>query len=93
MRYIIAYDISNNKLRNRLVKILEKYGERTQYSVFEFDLTEKEFKNLVSELKVNGFFKKSKEIRLFIYKLKPHLVPQIKRIGFKPILESKWFVV
>lgn len=31
MRIIISYDISDLKLRNKLVKILEKYGERVQY--------------------------------------------------------------
>lgn len=93
MRYIITYDISDNKLRNKLCRILEKYGERVQYSVFEFELSDQEFKNLLSELKVNGFLKENKKAKIFIYKLKPHLVPQIKRIGNKPILDSKWFVV
>ena len=32
---IVSYDISNNKLRYRFSKFLEKYGRRLQYSVFE----------------------------------------------------------
>jgi CRISPR-associated protein Cas2 len=94
MRYVISYDISDNKLRNKFVKIIEKYGERVQYSVFEFELSPKEFKNLINELKVNGFYKrKSKNWKIVIYKIKPHLVREIKRVGSKPILDENFLVV
>ncbi|GBD34779.1 CRISPR-associated endoribonuclease Cas2 [bacterium HR35] len=93
MRYIISYDISENKIRNRLVRILEKYGERVQYSVFEFELDNDAFRNLLSELKVNGFLRRSKNYKLYIYCLKPHLVKKIKRVGNKPFLDSKFLVV
>lgn len=32
---IVAYDISNDKLRTQISKFLEKYGVRVQFSVFE----------------------------------------------------------
>lgn len=32
---IIAYDITNDKLRTHFSKFLEKYGARVQFSVFE----------------------------------------------------------
>ena len=32
---IVAYDISDDKLRNRFSKFLEQYGIRIQYSIFE----------------------------------------------------------
>ncbi|WP_035166758.1 CRISPR-associated endonuclease Cas2 [Caloramator sp. ALD01] len=35
---IVAYDITNNRYRNRLSKILENYAQRVQYSLFEFEL-------------------------------------------------------
>lgn len=93
MRYIISYDISDNKLRNKLVKILEKYGERVQYSSFEFELNKEDFNNLMSELKVEGFLRKKKGYKLFIYKIKPHLVRQIKRIGYQASLDSNYIIV
>lgn len=93
MRYIISYDIKDNKTRNRLVRILEKYGERIQYSVFEFELDKDSFINLMSELKVNGFFKKNKNCKISIYCLKPHLVKKIKRIGGKPFLDLGFLVI
>ncbi len=32
---VVAYDISDDRRRERVAKILEGYGERVQYSVFE----------------------------------------------------------
>jgi len=32
---IVAYDISNNKVRTQFSKFLERYGVRVQFSVFE----------------------------------------------------------
>ena len=35
MRYVISYDISNDRRRQRIAKILQNYGWRVQESVFE----------------------------------------------------------
>lgn len=32
---VVAYDIADDKRRDRVAKILEGFGERVQYSVFE----------------------------------------------------------
>lgn len=34
MRYLISYDISDTKTRNKVVKYLESFCYRVQYSVF-----------------------------------------------------------
>ena len=34
MRYLISYDISDTKIRNKVVKYLESFCYRVQYSVF-----------------------------------------------------------
>ena len=52
MRFIICYDITDDSLRAKIVKILEDYGERIQYSVFEFNLT----KEKIVRQKKNEFF-------------------------------------
>jgi len=39
MRLAIAYDISEDKIRNNVYKILESYGAWKQYSVFELEIT------------------------------------------------------
>lgn len=34
-RYIVAYDISDNRRRKKVGELLEAYGKRVNYSVFE----------------------------------------------------------
>lgn len=50
MRYMICYDITENRVRGRVAKILEKIGRRLQYSVFCVEITEKECQGLRQEL-------------------------------------------
>ena len=51
MFYIICYDVSDNRDRYRVVKILKGFGRRVQKSVFECPgLTEKQFLQLQEKL-------------------------------------------
>ena len=55
--YLICYDIENDRERTRVARLLERYGERIQYSVFEVHLArqtellglKEELRGLVSE--------------------------------------------
>ncbi len=49
---IVTYDISDNKKRNNIVKILETFGERIQYSVFECILNKRKIITLKKSLLV-----------------------------------------
>jgi CRISPR-associated protein Cas2 len=40
--YVIAYDISNDRRRTKVHKVLSGFGQWTQYSVFECHLTAKQ---------------------------------------------------
>ena len=40
MRLAITYDISDNRTRTRVFKILESYGAWKQYSVFELEISD-----------------------------------------------------
>jgi len=40
MRYVIVYDIVDDKRRARVARLLESVGERVQWSVFEADWDE-----------------------------------------------------
>ena len=42
MRIVVSYDISDDKRRRKVAKIMEGYGFRVQYSVFECDLEPKQ---------------------------------------------------
>ncbi len=51
MRIVISYDISDNKRRNKVAKLMEGHGYRVQYSVFECDLTKRQLAGLKERLK------------------------------------------
>ena len=49
--YIVTYDISDNKRRKKVSDILEGYGKRVNYSVFEIQLfTKAQKKSIEREL-------------------------------------------
>ena len=50
-RYVVCYDIVDDKRRTRLAKCLDGYGDRIQYSVFEAVLDRVLFDNLVQDVK------------------------------------------
>lgn len=54
---IVSYDISDDKLRTKFSKFLNRFGRRIQYSVFEINNSEKILKNIMLELD-NKFEKK-----------------------------------
>lgn len=49
--YIITYDIVKDKTRTKVSKLLEDYGVRVQYSVFESDMDDKELERVMKKLK------------------------------------------
>lgn len=50
MIYLVSYDIVNDKKRARLHKMLKNYGIRNQFSVFECDLDEKKYVELMYKI-------------------------------------------
>lgn len=48
--YVISYDITDTKRRNKIFKTLKNYGRHKQYSVFECDISKKRFDALYKEL-------------------------------------------
>lgn len=51
MFILVSYDIPDDRRRTRLAKVLQDYGERVQYSVFECDLTQKQLQQMLREVK------------------------------------------
>jgi len=57
MFYLVCFDIVDNRIRYRVVKVLKKYGYRVQKSVFECpNLTEKQFLKMKHRIEdtING---------------------------------------
>ena len=50
MKYLVSYDITSDRARNKSSKILEDYGVRIQYSVFECVLNKSGLNELKKKL-------------------------------------------
>ena len=48
--YVVSYDISETKRRNKVFKLLKNYGTHKQYSVFECEQSKDRFRKLYGEL-------------------------------------------
>lgn len=49
-RYLVAYDIRDDKRLRRIAICMEGFGERIQYSVFICDLSDHEFVDMRTEV-------------------------------------------
>lgn len=79
MRVVVSYDISDDKRRRMVAKVLEGYGYRVQYSVFECDLSVEQLKKLRRALKP---FVKGKELdSVRFYPLPKDAVKKIDVLG------------
>jgi len=82
--YIIAYDIPCDKRRKKIADLLEGYGSRVQYSVFECFLTTAKYNELQKRL---AKLFKVEEDSLGFYPLSSHTLSQIKIWGKPPLSE------
>lgn len=48
--YVVTYDISDDKRRDKVVKLLESLGTRVNLSVFECLLTDVQYRNMYKQL-------------------------------------------
>lgn len=80
--YVISYDISNDRTRNKVAKVLEDYGKRVQYSVFECHLPEKVFEKLYRKLALQ--LREGEEGSIRIYRLCTRCETEILTIGMEP---------
>ena len=65
MYLLITYDISNNKNRNKIDKLLSSYGYRVNFSVFELEVKQNIYTKIVGKLL--PFMERHDSIR--VYKL------------------------
>jgi len=78
MFVLVSYDIPDDRRRARLAKVLQDYGERVQYSVFECNLNQVQLKRLLREIG-NVIEEKMDSVR--VYRLCPACVGQIVALG------------
>jgi CRISPR-associated protein Cas2 len=87
---IVTYDISDDKRRTKLHKLLQGFGQWTQYSLFECFLTDKEWVRLrheIDQLCVDS------EDSVRIYRLCLDCRDRVETIGGSKPTEPDAFVV
>ena len=89
MSYIvISYDISDDKKRSKVANLLEDYGQRVQYSVFECRLDEQTFQQLVHKLKP---FAAGNEDSIRVYRICQACLKKVILLGKGEITEQPRF--
>lgn len=81
---VVAYDVSDDRRRSHVVKILEKVGVRINYSVFECMLTDVQYEKLRRNIgdKIN-----QKEDRVVYYSI---CVDCYTKIVYQPASRRKY---
>jgi len=75
MKYVVTYDISNDKRRKKVSDILETYGVRVNYSVFEIELSQAKRETLLYEIQLKKLIN-NKYDSLRFYHLCENCVPK-----------------
>lgn len=76
--YLLAYDMSDNKRRAKIAKLMESMGERVQGSVFEAYLDAAELQKV---MKKSGKIMNMEEDSLRVYFLCEACRPKLKTLG------------
>ena len=90
MCYIIAYDISDDRRRTKIHKVLSGFGTWTQYSLFECFLSRKELVLLKSKL-ARHIDESQDSVRF--YPLCATCLEKVETVGGQPPTEDLLFVV
>lgn len=87
---VVSYDIPSNRRRLKVMKTLEGFGTRVQYSVFECNLKPREIDDLRKRLKK---LIASNEDSIRFYFLGAEDVKRIIRLGDPRTVEEKIFIL
>ena len=85
---IVAYDISNDRLRTKFAKFLKKFGHRLQYSVFKIKNSERILDNVTAEIKCRYEKKFTGADSVMILRLSPSSKDKIIRFGYAKNTDS-----
>lgn len=94
--YIICYDITNNKLRTKIEKMLKNYGIRIQYSIFDCKISPEVYKNELN-LKLKALSKNEKFIKesdsILIFNLCGSCYKKVRAYGNNKLRKQNYFIV
>ena len=90
IRFVIAYDIRDDRRRLEVFNILKGYATRVQYSVFEAYLSKE---NMVELRYRIGKAINEKEDSVFIYRLCQSCSEDVERIGIPFVLYGEGDII
>jgi CRISPR-associated protein Cas2 len=90
MKYIVSFDIVNDRIRTRVVKILSEYTYRVQKSVFEGLMSKDSLKEMKTKIE-NIIDKKKDSVR--IYPLCGKCEPEVQIIGIGTKIEKVDYII
>ena len=67
MKYLVAYDVTNNKNRKKLGELFEEFGTRVNYSVFEIELNKTKINKLLEQIREQKLYNKKQDSIRFYY--------------------------
>jgi CRISPR-associated protein Cas2 len=88
--YVVTYDISCDKRRKKVADLLEGYGRRVQYSVFECVLTAAKYKELRQRLRKRI---KDGEDSVRFYPISKHTLDQVEVWNSSPVMQLPGSVI
>ena len=88
MFVVISYDISEDKRRTKIHKMLKSYGQWMQYSVFGCDVTDSQYAKLRARL---SKMIKPEEDSIRFYFLCACCHPKVERIGGEEVRDETIF--
>lgn len=86
MQIVVVYDIPDDKRRERLRKTLLRFGNRTQFSVFECDLTARQIQKMAKAIRA---VMSAGEDNVRYYQLCKSCARGVEVFGGKPPLKTK----
>lgn len=90
MFLLVSYDICNIKRLPKVAKLMEAYGVRVQYSVFECDLTERQLLEMKRRLKR---LMKPEEDSVRFYRICESCREEITILGQGKVSENAWYFI
>ncbi len=78
MKYLVTYDISEDSRRDKVIKLLNEYGKRVQFSCFEIEIFPQNLELLA--FKLERTIDKETD-KIFIFPISRNSIPFIKKLG------------
>ena len=90
MFVIVSYDISDDRRRQKVAKVLKDFGERVQFSVFEADVDQNQFKRLEQRI-IECLDQDEDSVR--IYPLCSSCISKVKILGQGILIQDPDFII